>query len=1548
MTTSEFDQTAAVAIIGLACRVPGARTPDEFWRNLCDGVESATTFSDEQLAAAGVPAAEQRDPRYVRTSPTLDDIELFDAAFFGLNPKEAEATDPQHRLFLECVYETLERAGYTSETYQGAIGLYAGASLSSYLLNNLYPSPEVIEALGSFQVMIGNDKDYLTSRVAYKLNLRGPAVTVQTACSTSLAATHLACQSLLQGECDMALAGGVAIRVPSQAGYLYQEGGILSPDGHCRAYAADAQGTVGGSGVGVVLLKRLADAVRDDDTIYAVIRGSAMNNDGAGKVGYTAPSVTGQAAVLAEALSIAGVAPETIGYVEGHGTGTALGDPIEVAALRQAFRSETAAPGWCALGSVKTNIGHLDAAAGVIGLIKATLAIQHGQIPPSLHAAQPNPALDLDSSPFRINTELRPWLAGPTPRRAGVSSFGIGGTNVHVVLEEAPARAARAHEARPWQLLTLSARSEAALQAATANLHAHLDAQPELALADACYTQALGRKPFSQRRFLVCRDRDAALAGLAEPSQCVTGQAAAIDAPLVMLFSGQGSQYVNMGRELYEQEPFFREQIDRCAALLMPHLGLDLRTVLYPAPEQTAAATERLTETALTQPALFVIEYALARLWRRWGVRPAALIGHSIGEYVAATLAGVFSLEDALALVALRGRLMQSLPSGAMLSVHLSEAELLPLLGDDLALAAVNGPQLCVVAGPHAAVDRLRAELKQRKIGARALHTSHAFHSHMMEPILAEFTSAVAQTTLNAPRLRYISNVSGDWITPEQATDPRYWASHLRRAVRFADGVAAINAELEPLWLEVGPGRTLSTLVRQQIGGAGAAFSSLPHPQDQGQDQAFLLGALGKLWVSGISIGWARFYSQTQGRRVALPTYPFERKRFWVDAPTPGAQPAARPSLAQRRDLQDWFYLPTWKPTIAPQPTVIAARRWLILLDQLGLGQRLAQRLREQGQPVTTVASGAEFVQWTPDDYAINPDWRDDYQRLVAALRAGDALPETVVHLWGVDVGDAAEPSAFSSLIALMQMLGEHHRSTPLQIELISSGMQQVSPSEPIDPLKATLLGACLSIPQEYPDVACRSIDVALPSGQRQIEQIVERLLAELAAPPAEPAVAYRSGQRLVQRFEPVALAAPSQRPALLRERGVYLITGGLGGIGLALAEYLVETVQARLVLVGRRALPERAEWAGFLAGHDHQDRISAQIRAVQRLEALGAETLLLSADVTDERQLREAAAATRARFGAIHGIIHAAGVAGGGLLQLKTPEQIAATLAPKLRGAPLLAQVFQDDALDFMLLTSSLTALLGGFGQVDYCAANAFLDAFAREHARQSGIPTIAVNWDAWSEVGMAVNSALPEPLRADHLQLGIRSDEGRNAFARILAAAAPQIAVSTRDLHDLVRQQRAFDPAAALASWQDQQQRQPTHPRPLLSVAYVAPASETERTLAQTWGALLGIEQIGVHDDFFELGGHSLLAIQLISRIREGFNVDLQLRQIFEAPTIAALSQLITGDARSEQAAEPSAIQAVATGEKTLGHLVAEIEHLSKEEVLALLAAKRRRQAA
>ncbi|AFY93865.1 type I polyketide synthase [Chamaesiphon minutus] len=910
-------KTTDVAVIGMVGRFPGANSIEELWANLRAGTESMTWF-DEADIDPSIDPDKIASPNYIRAKGILAGAELFDANFFGINDREAQMMDPQTRIFLELAAEALENVGYLAVD-GNKIGVYAGAADNTYFEKHLSCQPEILDRFGEFQTHLVNDRDYLTTRASYELNLQGPSINISTACSTSLVAIIQAYQGLLNGQCDLALAGGVAITTPQNQGYLHQEGSIFTPDGHCRPFDANAQGTLFNNGAGIVVLKRLDEAIADGDRIYTVIKGVGMNNDGADKVSFMAPSISGQMGAILQAQQAAEVHPETISYIEAHGTATALGDPIEVEALTQAFRTQTAATQFCGIGSIKGNLGHLTAAAGVAGFIKTALALYHRQLPPSINYDRPNPHINFANSPFYVNDKLVDWpSSGNTPRRAGVSSFGGGGTNAHVVLEEPP-QTATSSPSRPYQLLLLSAKTETALELAASNLQQHLDRHPNLNLADVAFTLQQGRKTYAHRRFIVCQtgadevarfkyeklemgagggntktedhtsDRQRR-AELATSSPATATRHSPRHTPqVVFLFPGQGAQSVNMGANLYDCEPVFRQAIDTCAEILQPILGLDLCQILYPQAEQLAASTQLLGQTRYTQPALFAIEYALAQLWQSWGVKPAAAIGHSIGEFVAACLAGVFSLADALELVAMRGKLMWDLPTGSMLSVRLPAAEIEPRLPAEIAISAINGPNLCVVSGSTPAIERLQQELEAQEIVCKLLHTSHAFHSPMMDSIVAPFAKLVAAIPLSPPQMPFVSCVSGDWITAEQAIDPHYWANHLRQPVRFAEGVRTLwQQQPNYVLLEVGPRQTLTVLARQQITDRQhqIALASLGNTSTDCADWQDLLIAIGQLWLAGVEIDWQQFYRNETRHRVPLPTYPFDRQKYWIDPPS--------------------------------------------------------------------------------------------------------------------------------------------------------------------------------------------------------------------------------------------------------------------------------------------------------------------------------------------------------------------------------------------------------------------------------------------------------------------------------------------------------------------------------------------------------------------------------------------------------------------------------------------------------------------------------------
>ncbi|MGF1675886.1 MAG: beta-ketoacyl synthase N-terminal-like domain-containing protein [Rivularia sp. (in: cyanobacteria)] len=1503
MTTNGLE----IAIIGMAGRFPGAKNIDEFWHNIQHGVESIRLLTDEYLVSQGVDKTSLENPLYVKAGAVLEDIELFDADFFGFNPREAEILDPQQRLFLECAVEAIETAGYNPQTYRGLIGVYGGAGINGYLFN-LYTNPNIRNSVSNYQLFLASDKDFLTTRVSYKLNLKGPSVDVQTACSTSLVAVHIACQSLLSGECDMALAGGVAIS--KQLGYLYQDGGIYSPDGHCRAFDAQAQGTVSGSGVGIVVLKRLEDARKDGDCIDAIIKGSAINNDGAFKVSYTSPSIDAQAKVIRAAQLMAEVEPDSISYIEAHGTGTALGDPIEIAALTQVFGSNSGQQKYCGIGSLKTNIGHLDTAAGIASLIKAVLALKHKQIPPSLHFEQPNPQIDFDHTPFYVNTSLSAWESNKLPRRVGVSSFGIGGTNAHVVLEEVETRnleTRRNTSLQDSQLLLISAKTESALETATANLANYLESHPDLNLADVAYTLKIGRQEFAHRRFLVCQTIDSAtkLLKSSDSKDIFSHTHTPTTRNVAFMFPGQGSQYVNMGRELYETQTVFRETVDNCCKLIKPYLDIDfdLLNLIYPSDKGTGKGKgeTELTDTAYAQPAIFIIEFALAKLWMSWGITPEATIGHSIGEYVAATIAGVFSLEDALKVVALRGKLMQQQPNGNMLSVFLSGDDIQSWLSDEISLAANNAPNLCVVSGSQKAIANLQQRLETANIACRLLHTSHAFHSPRMSGVEKPFMQVLESIKLNPPSIPFISNVTGTWITATEAIDKAYWVKHLRETVQFAAGIEELTKDDHRILLEVGAGRTLSSFAKTQ---GELVFTSLRHPQETQSDQNFILNTLGQLWLNGLKIDWSGFYKNQKLTRVPLPTYPFERKRYWIDAFTE----TSNNNIKINRD-RNWFYVPQWERDSNNYINYVSSKKlavnkycWLIFIDTTGIGAEIARLLANAGHDVITVAIGDKFDQIGYRQFSINPESKEDYIELLEDLELRELTVERVIHLWNVDNTISsfadAQKLGFYSLLYLIQGIAAQKINHSIYIKIVTNSVYDVVGDEDLDSIQSPIVGLGKVIAQEYPNIACCHIDMRF--SEQGKDGLVNQLLTEVVAEVRDFSVAFRGRYRWREVFKLTKIknrrdaedAEIRGTEVLLGKENSYLVVGDLvGGLGRVFAEYLVKNIQAKLVLIGDEK--PSFEWDNCL---------------------------FIKADITSESQMEDAFSQAEVAFGKIHGVFYSTPMSNEhstATIGELTRSHCEYNFRYKVYGLQVLQKILQSRKLDFCMLQSSLSTVVGGLGLGAYSAANYFVDAFVHQQLTQNNsfTPWFSVNWDACD---FELNQH--REFSSNMAEFALTPAEVWQATQSILNMGVAQVVVSKGELETRIKQWVRVKPLNETSTIRNNS----GHIRPNLSNDYIAPRNDIESAIAKIWQDLLGIDKVGVNDSFFELGGHSLLAVQAIARIREMFQVDLEMRSVlFEAPTVSKIAKLVA----QEQPKQEDLAQ--------MADILAEIQGLSAEEI-------------
>ncbi len=1501
-----------IAIIGIACRFPGAKDVHQYWSNLVRGEES--------IAFLTVAEREQiKDPKLVKNplyvpcrGGVLADTDHFDAPFFGYAPREAALMDPQIRLFHECVRTALEDAGYLPGLFAGDIGLYAGGADNLHWKNNvLFAGENAMRDNFALAQLI--DKDFLCSRIAYNLNLTGPCFALQTACSTSLVAVHQACQALLNGECDLAVAGGVALNYGLENGYVYQQGAILSPDGHCRAFDRDAKGTVPGSGMGVVVLKPLENALKDNDAVYALIKGSAINNDGSRKVGYTSPSVAGQTRVIRDALAAAEAEPETVSYVEAHGTGTPLGDPLEVEALKAAFGSGR--PGTCGIGSVKTNIGHLDTAAGIAGLIKTTLALQHRQLPPTLHFSSLNPAIDFNNSPFYVVNRLQDWETPKgVPRRAGVSSFGIGGTNAHVVLEgfapPAPAsRTTRNH------LVLFSAKSETALAKTQENLGNYLREGPPAELGDVAYTLAAGRESLPRRRAVVAASAADVARQLEEERPAGPIPGAAADRPVVFLFSGQGSQYVNMALETYRHEPLFRKYLDHGLRAYQQLTGRDLGLLLFPTGGPAVAGEDpAFHQTEYVQPLLYLLEYATAQLLGELGVKPVNTIGHSIGEYVSACLAGVFTFEEGLRIVIRRGELMQSMPPGSMLSVNCPEREVRSLLEPLVSVAACNAPGNCVLAGPVAAITRVAQTLRDRGYAVTPLKTSHAFHSAMMAPVVETFRDFLRTFRLREPKSPFISNLSGGPIAPGTAASPDYWAQHITHTVYFDKGTDYLLAAYpDGIFVEVGPGRALAGHVRRssRFGARHKVLNVFKHPHDPVSDHAHFLGALGDLWVAGGNLNLSRLYTGPDWRRVHLPTYPFDGHAFNARVSFRSVDDLlqARKGAPEETAPSSLYHLPAWEQVTDPVSAGPLSRyNWLVFVDQSPAADLVAAALADHARRVVFVRQGEGFAEDAAGGFAINPRHREDYVRLLSRLHERGWLPDKVLHLWTLlpDTGEDLSPdrvdmynnAGFYSLVYLAQGVGALGQTLRLDVAVVTNDSFSVLGDDARYPEKAIMLAAVKIIPVEYNFVTCRYIDVATADLEQGAGQLLKRVIARCIDPGGPAHLALRGRHAWVQKYRPVELPNPSPAASLLKRQGVYLITGGLGGMALFLARHLVEAHQATVVLVSRGTPRPPA------ASDDEQQVLKG--RLVAQLEASGR-VHFEQADVSDEARMKAVVDACEARFGPISGVLHtAATIDGYGAIQKRKKPDFEESMKAKVQGTLVLHKLFRNRALDFIVLFSTTGTVTYGIkhGEAGYVASNDFLDAMAFQPFGSPGTVVKTINWCDWAQVGLSIRSinqffASDDTLRQEVIrefeQGAITPAEGVEAFSRIMANTLPRVILSKSSLQHPGHQDAG--------GWKKKQELYQKVSRgqgkAMLKTpgngSYKAPVDDLQKKIIEIWEAYFGYQQIGIHDNLFELGANSLDLAQINEALKSRLQIDLPLVTLFEYPTVDKLVKCI-----------------------------------------------------
>ncbi len=1495
-----LDPNVPIAIIGMAGRFPDAQNIEEYWSNISLGLESIQEFSDEELRAAGIESDVLENPNYVKKGQIFHGYDMFDAAYFGFTPREAEITCPQLRLMLEVALETLEHGGYGDCSKDRNIGVFTGASNSRYFLENIFPNTELRSAMGNMAVKMGCDKDFIATRLAYKLNLTGPSLSLNTACSTSLVAIAQACLNLASNKCDMALAGAASISQFYPGGYLYEEGGIFSPDGHCRPFDEQGAGTRGGNGLGMVLLKRLDRAIADGDTIHAVIKGIGINNDGNRKVGYSAPSMPGQLKAIRDAIQKSGITSDTIDYVETHGTATHLGDPIEISALSAGFGSHPNHT--CALGSVKANIGHLDAAAGIAGLIKTVQAIKYRQLPPSINFYNLNPKINLENSFFHVNAELKNWPHNGRPRRAAVSSFGIGGTNVHLILEENESlREAKSH--RNKKLLLISAKTENDIENLRKKMIGQLLTRDTLSLHDIEYTLHVGREFHDFRQFLVCESHDEAIALLNSDKNVLSWKAisAGSSLPITFMFPGQGAQYVNMAKGIYEQEPYFRDELDKCSELLKSEIGLDIRELLYP---QSGEATEDINKTIYAQPAIFVVEYCLAKLLMSWGVKPAAMIGHSLGEYVAACLSGVFSLSDALRIIAARARLMQSAKPGCMLSVLLERNQLADLLKDtNCEIAAVNSPTDIVVSGPQDCIDQLKDKLSALEIVNKQLNTSHAFHSHMMDEILDAFKTALESVQFGKMTIPFMSNLSGKPALERLVTTPAYWVNHLRNAVEFSSGIINLSSASKSFFIEVGPGNALTSLVKRHQGIDAKVVAHLTrHQQSEVDDGTHLLEVIGKLWQSGVDIDWRSFHQFNKCHRVPFSTYPFSHNRYWVDA----KKHLQSPTSAKKQGIKGLAYVSRWKKQARLEAVQVEStlqhKNVLMFVHQNEVCDALVSSLRDSGKNVICVYAGEAYTFTSPDNYSIDINSDSDFEELIKAVIATEHPPQQLVYMWGLSQternlshtefsGDLFEHSQKLGIQGLLKLVKAMlvQRLSDIQLNIISENIHRVSGCEDISPSNATIIGLQKAMKLECPEISCFQIDLdsAELNNRFAIKSLIKDIAGELLLTERTDDIALRNHRRWQHNFEYAYqddYASSSARK--IREGGVYVITGGLGKVGLNIAEFIARVPNTKIALLNRSAFPATGDWGNWCSEHDEKDKTSRKIKKLERIFASAERVELYQVDVSDCVQLEVVFSKIEEQLGSITGVVHAAGLAHGIMKPIQDvgERDFLDQYQTKVIALHALDKVLTNRKIDFCILTSTLASVLGGLGFSAYAAANAYMDAFAKQKNLHGNEQWMAINWDRWDFSADEVASSGLSVIE------GIKTLEYALTFSDI-----PQLLFSKRDISVIAESnEEAVD---VIGKSVDLSSR-------VLENEYVAARNDVERDLVKIWQDLLGVETIGVHDNLFALGGHSLLAIQLISKMKNA-GYEILVRELIDTPTIAGVSETLNAQQHANQEA-------------------------------------------
>ncbi|MFY9074802.1 beta-ketoacyl synthase N-terminal-like domain-containing protein [Malaciobacter mytili] len=1530
------DMSMDVAIIAMAGKFPGANNIQELWDNLCQKVDVRQEFSNEELKLFTKDINQIDKDDFIKKGYAIKDVDKFDAKFFNLTSKQAKMLDPQHRLFLEIAWQGLESAGYALTENSQHIGVYAGANFNNYIFN-IGEHFEMRDIDAYFDAMINNDKDYLTSKVAYHLNLTGPAISIQTSCSTSLAAIAMAYQALLDFQCDMAIAGGVGLNIPQERGYRYYKEGGLSKDAACHSFDKDASGVIHGNGLAVVILKRLEDALKDRDNIIAVIKGATINNDGNKKVAYFTPSVEGQREVISETLSVANVDSKDIHYIEAHGPGTPVGDPIEFKAICQAYGIDNSKNynKTCALGSIKSHIGHLGAASGVAGLINASLILKNRKIPAMMHYKKINPEINIENSPFYINTKLKDLDSSyPEVLNAAISSFGIGGTNVHLILQSAPKVE---YKNRIWEdscyLFPISAKNEKALHSQIKQLSNYLLNNKNQSLLDISYTLQQRRQHFSYRGFIVAKNYEDLQKKLQleriHKNQILTASDNKTPC-IVFMFSGVGEQYINMGYDLYLYQKVFKDTIDKCAHLAQKYLdGIDIREVLYPNNKAVIQAKKLIQKTEIALTILLSVEYALVKQLEYYGVVPNEMIGHSLGEYCAALVSEVFTLEQALSLVAFRGKLIQSCEAGAMLVVNKDTSKLKEILPQKLSLAVINAPQLNMISGPTLEIEKFEHKLKSSNISYSKLPGNRAGHSSTLDPILDEFETFINTMDLKKPKIPFISNVTGDWISEEEAISAKYWRKHLRQTVQFHKGLSLLINQKKTIFIEIGAGRGLTTIAKRhpEASRSLCAYSTMRSNNKKIDDNTVLYELLGSLWLEQYKINWETLTPFEHCRLVDIPTYAFDRESYWLDRTFIKRNNA---SVEKREDVNTWFYTPSWLKLEANHQNDLKdeIKNYIIFSPNNKLLYKISNYLQLNHNNIICINYGEMYQKIDEQNYIINANQTEDYNRLFEDLSHYFNKSLCIIHGWMLEKMNSflnedlnsfynsnTQVLGYYSVLAIMRVLTKYNLITKTRLVILSNQLYNIIGEEELSPNKSTLLGPCKVIPYEFPELDFIHLDIDEKSFTNEVA--FDSLINDIVSyKPKDKylSLAYRNGIRWKPYYYPLStdfIKNKSQQSLNIKNNGIYLITGAFGGIGSIASKYLVSKSQdITLILVSKTALPPKKEWENYLKEQKDKN-ICNRIRQVQFLESKGAKVFTYALDISDKKSMTKLQKDINKNIGYVNGIIHAAGVVGGGLIQLEKSIKFHDNLNAKVVGTKLLYYLFANDNLNFILLCSSLGSLVGALGQVENTSANSFLDAFSQTFSKNiTSTKIMTINWDYWLEVGMILQLAdRHKQITGDEITIGILPNEGEKCFSILLnLLSMSNIVVSTADIHHLLKL-RSKATHKALEIFENTNIIKQNSEERTTFTPYVAARNSLEQVLVLLWENRLGVK-IGINDNFFELGGDSMIALPLMADMRDALHFDLPIQSLFNEQNIASIATFITENepvsGRTEQIAQ------------------------------------------